>query len=258
LRFLAMGVVALAFTALACGVSDAQTYTVAPGDTVASIARAHDMTVAELARLNQLEGTDVKPGTVLLLDAQSARPPDAADAAAARKRALAAEAAFVPKQEGTDLAVWAPGTSTGKIEADKSVLRRLAEGIANRTSAIAARLTKSALRFLGVPYVFGGTTTQGFDCSGYVQHVFAMLGIQIPRTADAQYAAGHKVKKIEPGDLVFFQTYTPGPSHVGIYLGKGRFVHSSSSHGVEVSELHDAYWSARYLGAKRILVASRN
>ncbi|MGH7661958.1 MAG: C40 family peptidase [Vulcanimicrobiaceae bacterium] len=258
MRFLATGVVALVISALCCGVSDAQTYTVSPGDTVTSIARAHDISVAELARLNQLEGTDLRPGTVLVLDAQSAHVLDPAEAAAARDRALAAEAAFVPKEEGTDLAFWAPGASDGKIAADKSALRRLAEGIANRTSLIAVRLTKSAMRFLGVPYVFGGTTTRGFDCSGYVQHVFAMLGIHLPRTADAQYEVGHKVKKIEPGDLVFFQTYTAGPSHVGIYLGQGRFVHSSSSHGVEVSELHDAYWSARYLGAKRILVASRN
>jgi cell wall-associated NlpC family hydrolase len=133
----------------------------------------------------------------------------------------------------------------------------LAEGIANRTSMIAARLTKNAMRFLGVPYVFGGTSVHGFDCSGYVQHVFAMLGVHLPRTADAQYDVGKKVAHVKPGDLVFFQTYTSGPSHVGIYLGQGRFVHSSSSHGVEVSELHDAYWSARYLGAKRVLVASR-
>jgi cell wall-associated NlpC family hydrolase len=216
------------------------------------------MSVAELARLNQLEGADLRPGTVLVLDAESARVLDPAEAAAARNRALAAEAAFVPKEEGTDLALWAPGASDGKIAADKSALRRLAEGIASRTTLIAARLTKSAMRFLGVPYVFGGTTARGFDCSGYVQHVFAMLGIHVPRTADAQYAFGHKVKEVKPGDLVFFQTYTSGPSHVGIYLGQGRFVHSSSSHGVEVSELHDAYWSARYLGAKRILVASRN
>jgi len=252
LRFLATGFVALVFAVLLNGVCDARTYTVATGDTVASIAHAHNMTVAELARLNELQGgRDVRPGTVLTLDEETSVSIDPAEAAAARKMALAAEAALVPSEEGTDVAAWAPGSPDAK----KSALRRLAEGIAARTTQIAARLTKSAMRFLGVPYVFGGTTTAGFDCSGYVQHVFAMLGVHLPRTADAQYTVGHKVAQVEPGDLVFFQTYTYGPSHVGIYLGHGRFVHSSSSHGVEVSELHDAYWSSRYLGAKRILVA---
>jgi cell wall-associated NlpC family hydrolase len=133
---------------------------------------------------------------------------------------------------------------------------RFAGGILARASKIANRLTSSALRFLGVPYVFGGTTTSGFDCSGFVQHVFALLGIGLPRTADAQYDFGRPaVGGPKPGDLVFFDTYG-GVSHVGIYLGRGEFVHASSSHGVMVSHLSDSYWAARYVGAKR-LIATR-
>ena len=113
------------------------------------------------------------------------------------------------------------------------------------------------MKFLGVPYVFGGTSTHGFDCSGYVQHVFAMVGISLPRTADAQYDAGHPaIGGPRAGDLVFFQTYAEGPSHVGIYLGKGKFVHASSSHGVMVSNLSDSYWATRYLGAKRLIASN--
>lgn len=134
-------------------------------------------------------------------------------------------------------------------------LGKFASHILARTTAIARTLTRDALRFLGTPYVFGGTSTSGFDCSGYVQHVFAMLGINIPRTADAQYYAGTRIKGgMKPGDLVFFQTYEPGPSHVGIYLGNGKFVHASS-HGVMVSNLSDSYWSSRYLGAKRMIAS---
>ena len=250
MRFLATGIFALALTVSCIGTSEARTYTVAPGDTIATIAQANNMTVAEVARLNELEGAQLKPGTVLVLDESSSRPLDAAAAAEATKRALQAEAAMVPSQEGTDIAVWTGDQSAVK---KKSALRRLAEGIAARTSMIAANLTRSAMRFLGVPYSFGGTTTAGFDCSGYVQHVFAMLGIHLPRTADAQYEVGKRVAQVEPGDLVFFETYTAGASHVGIYLGGGKFVHSSSSHGVQVSALHDSYWAARYLGAKRVL-----
>jgi len=135
-------------------------------------------------------------------------------------------------------------------------LNRFAGAVLARTSRIAQALTRSALRFLGVPYAFGGTTRAGFDCSGFVQHVFAMLGIGLPRTADAQYDAGRPaVGGPRPGDLVFFDTYG-GVSHVGIYLGQGQFVHASSSHGVEVSRLSESYWAARYVGAKR-LIATR-
>jgi len=132
-------------------------------------------------------------------------------------------------------------------------LSRFAGHVLRRVSTIARALTRDALRFLGTPYVFGGTSGYGFDCSGYVQHVFAMVGVHIPRMADEQYYAGSRIQgRPLAGDLVFFQTYESGPSHVGIYLGSGRFVHASSSHGVMVSSLGDSYWSARYLGAKRL------
>ncbi len=135
-------------------------------------------------------------------------------------------------------------------------IRSFAGGVLARTSKIARALTKSALKFLGVPYVFGGTGRSGFDCSGYVQHVFGMLGISLPRTADAQFGAGHKiVGRIKPGDLVFFQTYAPGPSHVGIYLGRNKFVSASSSQGVSISSLKDPYWRSHYIGAKRLLAS---
>jgi cell wall-associated NlpC family hydrolase len=148
-----------------------------------------------------------------------------------------------------DVKMW---LGDGKPAKDATI-RNFARGIVNRTSSIAARLTRNAMRFIGTPYVFGGTSSSGFDCSGYVQHVFAMLGIRVPRTADAQFYAAHKIKNgARAGDLVFFQTYLPGPSHVGIYLGKGKFIHSSS-HGVMVSRLSDSYWANRYLGTKRVI-----
>jgi len=158
---------------------------------------------------------------------------------------------------GADLAMWnaAPeAVQQEKVTADKlSPVRRFAHAIVARSSALASSLTRSAMRFLGTPYSFGGTSTRGFDCSGFVQHVFAMMGVHLPRTADAQYDAGRKIAgAMRPGDLVFFQTYTAGVSHVGIYLGNDRFVHASSSQGVTVSSLHESYWATRYLGAKRV------
>jgi cell wall-associated NlpC family hydrolase len=152
-----------------------------------------------------------------------------------------------------DVAQWT-GAAPHQGSARHHEMTRFASRLFVRTARIAKSLTRSALRFLGTPYVFGGTSSYGFDCSGYVQHVYAMLGVRLPRMADAQYYAGRRtVGGVKTGDLVFFQTYEPGPSHVGIYIGNGHFVHASSSHGVMVSSLSDSYWSARYLGAKRVM-----
>lgn len=114
----------------------------------------------------------------------------------------------------------------------------------------------TALSFRGVKYRYGGATPAGFDCSGFVMYVFNRHGIKLPRTADIQYKAGKPVrsqKELQPGDLVFFETYEKGASHVGIFQGNGRFIHASSSKGVTVSGLSEAYYAKRYLGARRVL-----
>lgn len=112
----------------------------------------------------------------------------------------------------------------------------------------------TARKYTGVPYQFGGTTPKGFDCSGFVQYVFAKNNAQIPRSADEQFKIGKSVKPgaLEEGDLVFFATYEKGASHCGIYVGGGKFIHVSTKKGVRVDELKDAYWQPRYLGAKRL------
>lgn len=117
------------------------------------------------------------------------------------------------------------------------------------------RVLQTAMRYVGVPYSFGGTTPDGFDCSGYVRYVFAKSGIYLPRMADEQYDEGRAVSisRLQPGDAVFFSTYTSGVSHVGIYLGDGQFIHASSSRGVVIDLLLDGYWGQRYVGARRFL-----
>ncbi len=117
----------------------------------------------------------------------------------------------------------------------------------------------TAAKYKGVPYKFGGTTPKAFDCSGYVQYVFAQHKAKLPRMADAQCLEGIFVlkKDLKEGDLVFFTTYEPGASHVGIYAGKDKFW-NASSHGVMLSSLKEKYWSERYYGARRVLAYSDN
>lgn len=136
-----------------------------------------------------------------------------------------------------------------------ALLGRDMPDISRGTNYIARRIISSAMDYMGVPYVFGGTSPYGFDCSGYVQYVFANAGVSLPRTADVQYEEGTPISTSElvAGDLVFFSTYTYGASHVGIYLGDNQFIHASSSRGVTISSLGEAYYSSRYIGARRIL-----
>ena len=202
---------------------------------------------------------------------------------------VAAAAAFRAGDQGTDVAEiqkqlqslgydvaadgdYGPATteavkafqSTKGLEADglvgastySALLGKSMPAVTHSMNAMSRTVVSDAMSYMGVPYVFGGNTpSSGFDCSGYVRYVFANAGIYLPRTADVQYNCGYAVSTSElaPGDLVFFETYCPGPSHVGIYVGDGNFVHASSSRGVTVSSLSSSYYSAHYLGARRVM-----
>jgi len=127
---------------------------------------------------------------------------------------------------------------------------------AGSVSAFAAEkpsLNKAVQKVVGTPYKYGGTTTAGFDCSGFVRHIYSQYGIKLPRTSKEQSKAGTFVKKAElkPGDLVFFNTSGRGVSHAGIYIGDGKFAHASSSKGVTITKLSDSYYAKRYVTARR-------
>ena len=145
---------------------------------------------------------------------------------------------------------------TGNLDnATYEELRWRAEARFHGGNVASAKILKTAAQYRGVRYVFGGTTPSGFDCSGYVQFVFARHGIRLTRTADTQAREGKYVsrKALIPGDLVFFTTYEPGASHVGIYAGNNKFWNATSSRGIMLSDLTDSYWGPRYYTARRIL-----
>jgi uncharacterized protein YraI len=118
-------------------------------------------------------------------------------------------------------------------------------------------LTTAALRYLGVPYVWGGASPSGWDCSGFVVYIYRQVtGRTLPRTTQAQWGVGTPVARdaLRAGDLVFFQnTYAPGITHVGFALGDGRFVHASGPGvGTVISSLSEPYYAAHYAGARRV------
>jgi cell wall-associated NlpC family hydrolase len=116
-------------------------------------------------------------------------------------------------------------------------------------------LAGTALALRGVPYLNGGADPGGFDCSGFTQYVFLQHGLSLPREVREQYRVGKSIKAedVAPGDILFFATTDPGPSHVAIAVGGDQFVHAPSSTGVvRVEHLSSSYWSPRYLGARRI------
>jgi hypothetical protein len=116
-------------------------------------------------------------------------------------------------------------------------------------------LNSTVNELLGAKYKYGGTTPDGFDCSGFTQYVFKAFGIDLPHQSKAQAKEGTYVEKkdLRPGDLVFFNTNGKDISHVGIYLGDGVFVHSASNKGVVKSKLSESYYAQRYVTARRIL-----
>lgn len=131
-----------------------------------------------------------------------------------------------------------------------------AEALQSKVDNIARqRIVNTAKQYIGAPYVWGGTSPKGFDCSGFVQFVFAKHDVSLPRTSSQQWGVGSWVSRenLRPGDLVFFNTNGQGVSHVGIYIGNGQFIHSSSSRGIMISELSNRYWAPRYIGAKQVL-----
>ena len=122
-------------------------------------------------------------------------------------------------------------------------------------AADAYSITSTALSLRGTPYRNGGSDPRGFDCSGFVEYVFGRHGISVPRTVDELYRAGTPVGRddVQAGDLLFFSTSAPGPSHVGMSIGGDEFVHAPSSAGVvRVERFSGSYWSPRFVGARRL------
>ena len=153
-----------------------------------------------------------------------------------------------------------------RLLADKGVIGQLTaatQSAAQNVSSKAGELVVSAMGFLGVPYKRGGNSFEsGFDCSGFVKALYEQtVGKVLPRKAEQQAAATLQIDKsdLQPGDLVFFNTLKRAFSHVGIYVGEGKFIHSPKpGAAVRVEDMQKAYWNQRFDGARRVSTVSEN
>jgi cell wall-associated NlpC family hydrolase len=122
---------------------------------------------------------------------------------------------------------------------------------------ITSSVVETALEVIGTPYVWGGTGANGFDCSGLIRYAYGQHGVDLPRISADQLrrgrAVGTRIEALEPGDVLGFSAVLGGEvTHVGLYVGDGRFIHSSSS-GVRITTLWEPYWMQHFMAARRIV-----
>ncbi|WP_083797268.1 C40 family peptidase [Thermovibrio ammonificans] len=264
-----------ALTLVLIGVSSAQAriYTVKRGDSLYKIAHRFHISIRELKRANHLRSNILRPGQRLYI------PPRFHSRAWYRQfrpEKSTETISFIEKKSEVERNIssisseMVPLTNAVYQEAEElsdvlstplnvkydnwslSILNNPEyKGIFFKTLAQVFKELKNT------PYVFGGNNPKfGLDCSSFTMYVYRKLGVKLPRTARAQYNFGIPIDRhhLKVGDLVFFRTYARYPSHVGIYIGNGKFIHFSSMyHGLAISSLNDRYFRRRFIGARRVL-----
>jgi peptidoglycan DL-endopeptidase LytE len=257
----------------------AKSYTVKSGDTLIAIANEHSITLGELKSWNNIKSYLIYPGQKLTVSKSgSPAEPSASKPAPAKKPTEAATGTYTVKSGDTlshisinhNVSV----SSIKKANNLKSDMIYVGQVLKLGTSQAvqpeqpskpaepapqedgtafnADQLISLAKAQLGKPYVWGGSTTSGFDCSGFIYYAFNKAGVDVIRTSsEGYYNRSFYVNKPVVGDLVFFEnTYKKGISHLGIYVGDNKFIHAGDN-GVEITSLDNSYWKSKFDGFKR-------
>lgn len=255
------------------------TYTVKSGDTLSHIASRNGVSVANLKKWNSLSSDLIRVGQKLSIKGGSSSGSSASSGSSSNAGSASSTKVYTVKsgdslsriasQNGVTVAnlkSWnnlksdliyigqklsingksssgSAGTSTGSSNNNSSV----------NTSFNVNTLINEAKKHRGVPYVWGGQTPGGFDCSGFIHYVYNKAGLNKGRTStDGYYNRSYYINNPQVGDLVFFSgTYRSGISHMGIYIGNNEFIHAGTSTGVTITNLNNSYWSKHFDGFKR-------
>lgn len=263
------------------------TYTVKSGDTLSKIASLHKTTVSNIQSLNNISGHLIFPGQKLTVSATAAtptvaapKPPTAVTPAPAPAPAPAPTAGTartytvvsgdtltgIAYRNGisvTQLMNW-NGLTSSMIRVGQVLKIENSTAAPAQTTPVSnpappaatdtvGKIVETAKSLVGTPYVWGGSTASGFDCSGFIYYVYNQAGIKIPRTSTTGYdSRSYDISTPQIGDLVFFEnTYRAGISHMGIYIGNNQFIHAGGDQ-VQITSLSNSYWSKHYAGFKRL------
>ncbi|WP_449620847.1 LysM peptidoglycan-binding domain-containing protein [Robertmurraya sp. Marseille-Q9965] len=250
-------------------------YTVVKGDTLSQIAKKHNVSLVNLMEWNDLDNYIIYPGQKLkVLKTTSTKPvenkkeePVVTPTTSTYVVQKGDTLSHISKKFGTsvkqlkdmnnltsDLILIGQSLKVSSTAVkDEPKVEPKEEVTTSPVPVVNQKLPDAAKKLLGVPYLWAGNTTEGFDCSGFIYYVYNQAGSKISRlSTDGYYSRSYYVDAPQVGDLVFFEnTYKQGISHMGIYLGNNQFIHASSSKGVTISSLSEAYYKERFDGFKR-------
>ncbi|MEQ2528567.1 LysM peptidoglycan-binding domain-containing protein [Bacillaceae bacterium CLA-AA-H227] len=258
-------------------------YSVVKGDTLSKIAKQHNISLANLMEWNGLDHHIIYPGQKLKVsNSQSLTPTQPVTKPEKSKQAetvsqISTSVYLVQKGDTLSHISHKFGTSvkqlkelnnmnsdlifigqTLKVTTTSTAVKEetnvdTKEEVTNTTPVVNQTMVDAAKKLLGIPYLWAGSSVKGFDCSGFIYYVYNQAGTNISRlSTDGYFSRSYYVDIPQTGDLVFFEnTYKQGISHMGIYLGNNQFIHASSSKGVTISNLSEAYYKDRFDGFKR-------